>query len=73
MGSFLENRTFRVEEGEGVLNNTLKIKTTFSNTDYTEVLEGGRRVQVERTKHLKHIKLFSTTDITDIRFKILHL
>ena len=24
MGSFLENRSFRVEEGEGVLNNTLK-------------------------------------------------
>lgn len=36
MGSFLENRSFRVEEGEGILNKTLKTKTTFSNTDNTE-------------------------------------
>ena len=32
MGSVLEGGAFRVEEGEGVLNKTLKTKTIFLNT-----------------------------------------
>ena len=37
VGSFLENRAFRMEEGEGVLNKTLKTKTTFSNMNLTDI------------------------------------
>lgn len=52
MGSVLEGGAFCVEEGEGVLKNTLKTKTTFLNTDNTEVTESGRRPQVERIINL---------------------
>ena len=47
MGSVLEGWAFRMEEGEGVLNKTLKTKTTFSNTDNKEASEGVALVKVD--------------------------
>ena len=53
MGSFLESGAFCVEEGEGILNKTLKTMKHYKGLRrFQRVSEGLRRFQRERIKHV---------------------